>query len=328
MHRTVLNITARTLEEQLKDVRARHPSRQDIKPILDALEPYLSFQRVGNCHRSELESWTTHSSNGLLGSIRNTFQSLVLWSQNPDISMAPHSYTHRQLLAGIRMLGSTRVLPALVEEIKLLMQTGSGDIAQDVAAAMICSPISESFALDQTTFHPLDPKEPLPQCPILTLRDVLALLRDQVPKISEKDPLRAEIIVRLSRRVNALLAAPSEVNNLDVTTIAQNMQLGVVAGAVQGGPTQMEGLGQPAPGAGGDEDPENINQMLDNAAAAAAAGIDNGIGGGVGVGVGVGQDMGLDSSVAGMDTSIDDVLNAADMAVGNPEFLDLDMEML
>jgi mediator of RNA polymerase II transcription subunit 5 len=54
----------------------------------------------------------------------------------------------------------------------------------------------------------------------------------------------------------------------------------------------------------GPDDAENIHRMIDNAAAAA----------------------GLDSSGTGLDTSIDDVLNAADMAVGNPEFLDLDME--
>jgi mediator of RNA polymerase II transcription subunit 5 len=65
----------------------------------------------------------------------------------------------------------------------------------------------------------------------------------------------------------------------------------------------------------GHDDSANIDQMLDKAAAAAAAGMDGG----------VGQDMGLDSGVTGMD-AIDDVLNAADMAVGNPEFLDLDME--
>ena len=66
-----------------------------------------------------------------------------------------------------------------------------------------------------------------------------------------------------------------------------------------------------------EDDPDNINQMLDKAAADAAAASMEG-------GMGVGQGMGLDSG-AGMD-AIDDVLNAADMAVGNPEFLDLDME--
>lgn len=311
MHRTVLNITARPLEEHLKDVRTRNPSRTDIKPILDALDPYLSFQRIGNCHRSELESWTTHSG-GLLGSIRTTFQSLVLCSQNPEMSMAPHSYTHRQLLAGIRMLGSTRVLAALVEETKLLTQTGGGDLGLDIAASMVCSPMSESFAVDQNAHHPVDPsKEPYPQCPILTLRDALVLQHENVPKLSEKDPLRASIIVRLYRRVNALMAPP-HVHNLDVGTIIQNMQLGVE------GQAQMDLDHTGGGNAVGEEDPENINQMLDNAAAAAAAGIDSG----------VGQNMGLDSSATGLDTSIDDVLNAADMAVGNPEFLDLDMEML
>ncbi|KAI9923978.1 mediator complex subunit [Aspergillus wentii] len=307
IHRTVLQIAARNLEEQLKDVRANHPNRTDIKPILDALEPYLSFQRVGSSRKSELESWTTSSGGGLLGSIRNTFQSLVLWSTNPDISMAPHSYTHRQLIAGVRLLGSVRVLRGLIEELKMQSEGGSGDIALDVAATMICAPMAESFDIDPT--DQVEPKqEPLPRCPILTLRDALVLQHQSVPRISEKDPLRAEVIVRLYRRVNALSSPPSQVPNLDVSNIIHNMQLGVE------GSGQME-LEPPAQEPGNGVGEVDIHQMLDKATAAAAAGYDGG--------VGVGQEMGLEG---GMDTSIDDVLNAADMAVGNPEFLDLDME--
>ncbi|PWY86256.1 mediator of RNA polymerase II transcription subunit 5 [Aspergillus heteromorphus CBS 117.55] len=312
IHRTVLNITARSLEEQLKDVRARHPSRTDIKPIMDALEPYLSFQRSGSCHRSEFEPWTTHSPGGLLGSMRNTFQSLVLWSTSPDMSMAPQSYTHRQLIAGIRVQGSTRVLAALVEELKLQTEAGNGDLALDIVATLICAPLAESFAVDQNNYsqHPIDPtKEPLPRCPILTLRDALFLLHENVPKISEKDPLRAEVIVRLYRRVNVLMTPPTQVPNLDMNNIIQNMQLGV------GGPGQMD-----LDSSGGPGHDDNINQILDSAAA--AVGMDGGQSmGGMG-------NMGLESSGGGLDTSIDDVLNAADMAVGNPEFLDLDMEGL
>lgn len=315
IHRTVLNITGRPLEEQLKDTRTRHPSRSDIKPLLDTLEPYLTFQRVGSCHRSELDSWSTHSGGGLLGSIRNTLQSLVLWSTNPEISMAPHSYTHRQLLTGIRILGSTRVLGAMLDELKQQTQAGNGDLALDIAATMACAPMAESFAVEQNSYHPVDStKEPLPRCPILTLRDVVSLQHENVPKISEKDPLRAEVIVRFWRRVNVLMAPPSQVSNIDVSNIIQNMSLGVE------GQERMD-LEPTDTGVGGnvdaEEDPENINQMLDKAAAAAAAGMEGG--------VNVGQDMGLDTGAAGMD-AIDDVLNAADMAVGNPEFLDLDME--
>ncbi|KAJ5714921.1 uncharacterized protein N7483_012102 [Penicillium malachiteum] len=316
IHQTVLSITARPLEERLKDVRTRHQSRSDIKPILDALDPYLSFRRVGACHRTELDTWAATAVGGLTGSIRSTFQSLVLWSANSEMNMAPHSYSHRQVLAGIRILGASRILEALLDELKQQSEAGSVDLALDIAATMICAPMPESFAVDQNTCHPIDPsKESLPRCSILTLRDALSLQHENVPKISEKDHLRAEIIVRLSRRVRLLSAAPSQVSNIDVSNIIQNMDLGVDGqDRMDLEPSAVDG--QPSIG---DEDPDNINQMLDNAAAAAVAGMDGGVSG-------VGQDMGLDhTGTAGMD-AIDDVLNAADMAVGNPEFLDLDME--
>ncbi|KAJ5745445.1 hypothetical protein N7520_010627 [Penicillium odoratum] len=307
IHQTVLSITARPLEERLKDVRTRHQSRSDIKPILDALDPYLSFRRVGACHRSELDSWSAQTAGGLPGSIRNTLQSLVMWSTNSVITMAPQSYSHRQILAGIRILGASRVLEALLDELKQQTETGSGDLALDIVATITCAPMPESFAVDQNSCHPVDPsKEALPRCQILTLRDALAIQHENVPKISEKDPLRAEIIVRLWRRVSLLTTPPTQVSNIDVSNIIHNMDLGV------DGSDRMD-LEPPA-GVGGDEDQDNINQMLDKAAAAAAAGMDSGMG----------QDMGLDADT-GMDI-INDVLNAADMAVGNPEFLDLDME--
>jgi mediator of RNA polymerase II transcription subunit 5 len=111
------------------------------------------------------------------------------------------------------------------------------------------------------------------------------------------------------------MAPPSQVSNIDVSNIIQNMHLGVEAhDRMDLEPSAADVTGN----AVGEDDPDNINQMLDKAAAAAAAaGMDGGIG--------VAQDMELDAGGAGLD-AIDDVLNAADMAVGNPEFLDLDME--
>lgn len=353
IHGTVLNIVSRTLQEQLKDVRNRHPSGSDIKPLLDTLEPYHSFHRTGSCHHSELESWTGHpGGGGLLGSIRSTFQSLILWSTNPEISMAPHSYTHRQILAGIRILGSCRVLSELIEELKLQTEAGSGPLALDLAATLVCSPLGESFAVDQYNYHkqhqqqggqqqhiPESAKEILPRCPILTLRDALILEYENVPRISEKEPLRAQVIVRLHRRMNALLAPPSpQVPNLDLDNIniIQEMQLdGHAENNTQlqqhGHPSShldQSGLGNGQGAADDDNDPENISRMLNNAAAAAAAGMD--IDGAVHHGLGLGGEGGAtgggDAAGTGLDTSIDDVLNAADMAVGNPEFLDLDME--
>lgn len=314
IHQTVLNITARPLEEQLKDVRTRNQTFKDLKPNLDALEPYLSFRRVGSCHRSELDNWVSQAPGGLPGSIRATLQSLVLWSTNTEITGPPHPYTHRQLLAGIRILGAARVLDVLLDEVKQQTEAGSGDFALDIVATMICAPMAESFAVDQNTCHPVDSsKESLPRCSVLTLRDVLALQHDNVPKLSGKDALRAEVIVRLWRRVSVLSTPPSQVANIDVSNIIHNMELGVEDQDRMDLEPAASGVGDDGVG----EEQDNINQMFDKAAAAAAAGMD-----------GVGSDMGLDAGT-GIDTgmdAIDDVLNAADMAVGNPEFLDLDME--
>lgn len=316
IHQTVLNITARPLEEHLKNVHTRNQSRTDIKSTLDALEPYLSFRRVGSCHRSELDTWTGHQTGGLLSSMRGTLQGLVIWSSNPGSSMAPHTYTHRQILTGIRVLGAMRVLSALVDEVKNQTESGAGHIALDIATTMVCAPMPESFGVDQNSYHP---EKPVPRCAILTLRDALALSHENVPKISETDPLRAEVIVRLARRVNMLTAPPSQVSNIDVSNIIQNMALGVEGDRMDFEQSATDVAGNPV----GDDDPDNINRMLDKAtAAAAAAGMDGGMHSGMGQDMG--QDMGLDAG-AGMD-DIDDVLNAADMAVGNPEFLDLDME--
>ncbi|QKX56374.1 uncharacterized protein TRUGW13939_03475 [Talaromyces rugulosus] len=312
VHRTVLNITARALEEQLKDVRARHPGRTDIKPILDALEPYLSFQRNGSSRRSELDSWTSHSG-GLSGCIRSTFHGLVLWSASADVSMSPHSYTHRQVLAGIRLLTASRVLPVLIDELKSQAESGTLDLALDVAATLICAPMPESFALEQAMYHPIDAnKESLPRCAILTLRDALLLQHETVPKLSEKDPLRAEIIVRLTRRVNSLLALPAHVANLDVSNIMQDINLDAAAhepmNLGDGGNGDGTGGGGGSNGLGGAASNENIEQILNDAVA------NNG------TGLGLGLDDGT-----GMDTSLEDMFDVANM--GNPELLtDLDME--
>jgi mediator of RNA polymerase II transcription subunit 5 len=204
-----------------------------------------------------------------------------------------------------------------LDELKQQFQAGSGDLALDIAATIICAPMAESFGVDQNSYHPVNStKESHPRCAILTLRDALVLQHENVPKISEKDPLRAEMIVRLSRRVNVLMAPPSQVSNIDVSNIINNMHIGIEGQERMDLKPTAAGVGDN--GVGGDEDQENISKMLDKAAATATAvGIEGG--------VGVGQDMGLDAGDVGMD-AIDDVLNAADMAVGNPEFLDLDME--
>ncbi|RDW59293.1 putative RNA polymerase II mediator complex subunit Nut1 [Aspergillus mulundensis] len=344
IHLTVLNITARSLEEQLKDVRARHPTRTDIKPILDALDPCLSFQRTGSCHKSELESWSSHNPGGFIGSFRATFQSLILWSTSPDATMAPPSYTHRQMITAIRTVGAPRILSALLDELKFQTEsnTGTADIALDIAASLVSAPLPESYALDQFQTHhehaASKPSDNPPRYPLLTPRDALNLIHESVPKLSEKDPLRAELVVRLYRRVNTLLAPPAQVApNLDMNVnvnMDMNVPVSMNMNIMQNMHLDPSGTGQPdqsmdmnmdssgnahAQGQGqshGDEQ-ANLNQIMDNAAA--AVGMDMDVNMNMGGG---GDEMG---GLGLGDQSIDDVLNAAEM---NPEFLDLDMDTM
>lgn len=242
------------------------------------------------------------------------------------------------------MLGAPRVLRALEEELKLQTEAGSGDLALDIATTIISAPMAESFTVDQLLHHPIDSHKdhyhhhhqqlPAPstliRTPLLTLRDALNLDHDNVPRISEKDPLRAEMIVRLSRRVNALTAPTAQVSTLDVSNIISNMPPPPPFERATGPTMDLE---PSTAGGGGGGHEENLSQMLDTAAAAAAGGM-QGMQGDANTGTETGADPGTDSGInvgtdmgTGLDTSIDDVLNAADMAaVGNPEFLDLDME--
>ncbi|KAK2877085.1 hypothetical protein FQN49_001438 [Arthroderma sp. PD_2] len=323
IHRTVLSITTRALKDELKDAKARNPSRTDIEPILHALEPYQSFQRTGASNRAELEGWRSNSApGGMVTGIRNTFSSLVLWSTDPEISMTPPSYTHRQLLAGLKHLGAIRVFAGILEELKLQSETGSGDLAIDIAATLICTPMRECFSLDQATYQPVGDalKDSLPCCQMLSLKDALNLQRESLSKVIETEPHRAELIVRLSRRVDALTSIPQipqTVGNIDVGNIMEDMDL---TGVGEGGQMQLDVAEQPEQQRQQQQNqgitgatPGSLDAMLDAATSEAVTGPS------------AGNDINM--AQPDMDTSIfDDVLNAVDMGVGNPEFIDLDME--
>ncbi|KUL84272.1 hypothetical protein ZTR_07568 [Talaromyces verruculosus] len=217
----------------------------------------------------------------------------------------------------IRLTTASNVLSVLLDELKAQAEEASGslDLAIDIAATLICAPIPESFAQEQTIYHPIDTtKEAFPRCLLLTLRQALMIQHQNVPKLSEKDPTRAEVIVRLTRRVNALLTPPAHVGTLDVTNIIDNMNLEAAAAAAAAGHDVIDlsngnGSANDQGGAPG----ESIDQILNNVVAAAANNDHHGAGN---------EPHDLDTT--GMDTSLDDILNAAHM--GNPEFLDLDMD--
>lgn len=224
MHTTILSITAHRLDNALSRLQRREPTRADIDPIRDTLRNHSTHKRNDDIPNTELESWTSTPGGGLLAALRKTIQSLVLWSSSIGISRSPPSYTHHQLLMSSQLLGVKRTLAALLDEVVAQTEQGNGDVALDIATNMICAPSGHSNSSNPATPPYGDPTTvPQRRETRLTLRDALRFEKEDVTKLFSTEPGRAEVIIRLNRRVEAQLApilAAAPMPGLDSTMTA------------------------------------------------------------------------------------------------------------
>ena len=212
IHSAVLYVVAKPLADSLMHVQKQYASRPDINPLLGVLSPHTQ-DRQGTAALSELCSWSTAPGGGLLPALRNTIQSLILWgaTSTSSTTLSPPSYTQRQLLDTLRLLGAQSVLYLLIEEVT--NEQTNPDTALDLIVVMIITASTPSL-------HSPSMKRQL------TLRDVLQAEMQSVDEIARTDAPRATTIVRLHRRVEALTPLKS----------AQGVADGeFMAGVVQGG---------------------------------------------------------------------------------------------
>ena len=134
------------------------------------------------------------------------------------------------------MLGSKPVLEALLDVVMKQAANGSPDVALDVVTAVICAPVAgERYSL----------------------RHALHSAYSDVYTLSKRDATRAEIVVRLQRRVEAQ-GTRSSGSGMD----------GVMGGAMEGG-VDVSGdggamlLDMGAGNGGGEADQEGMEGMLD-----------------------------------------------------------------
>ncbi|KAG7106635.1 Mediator of RNA polymerase II transcription subunit 5 like protein [Verticillium longisporum] len=181
---SVLNIVAKPLEHSLRASQRQDPKNQKIDPLLGVLKDNIPLsRRTGGADHNELETWTSTQGEGLATALRHTMQGFVQWSLHPGINITPTSYSHRQVLAALRLLGAKRVFRLICEEVKQQTEAGGGSVVYDVATA-----------LDSGNM-------PTPVQRRLTLRD-------------------AELVVRLHRRVEAQMAV-SEAEAIHAEAILQ-----------------------------------------------------------------------------------------------------------
>ncbi|KAI9733516.1 MAG: mediator complex subunit [Claussenomyces sp. TS43310] len=277
---SVLNIVSKPLEHSLSWLQRSEPNRQDIEPLSKALKSHLGFSRTAGSDHAELESWTSFHGGGMANSVRHTIQLLVQWSLTPGINIMPTSYTHRQILVAVRILGAKRLLHAIIEEVKMQTVADSGSVALDVAVAIICSPDPNSSSpttilslLDETSSQP----QPLQRR--LTLRDALKTEAENAPKIHKHDVLQAETIIRLYRRVEAHMAVSLPIDlPAQPAMMDHHLGLGVADGA-------MDVAGSGVKGAGGMSGAQEIDEAI--AAATSQDMMDLGLSDGM---MGVGDD--------------------------------------
>lgn len=214
----ILNIVSRPLEHSLRFLQRNDPVRQDIEPLLRALKGSVNFERHGAAGLAELERWSKTEGGGITTSVKLTMASLVQWTLNPGMNIMPASYSHRQILTALKMVGARRVLLSIINEVKSQTESGHGSVGLDIAVAIICAPNVTNFVEDQKLFsvstahslHLLDSVSSNTRASArrLTLREALKLEAESVHKILPGDPAQAETIVRLWRRVEAQMAPP------------------------------------------------------------------------------------------------------------------------
>lgn len=212
---SVLNIIAKPLEHALRTYQRREPKSQEIEPLLRVLKDSLPLsRRTGGADHNELEAWTSMPGGGLGAAIQHTMQGFVQWSLHPAVNVMPTSYTHRQVLVGLRVLTARRVLYLILDEVRREGEGGGGGggnahgpgaIVYDVAAALICAPDATNFP-QEPPVDLLDGSPPPPTQRRIGLREALRAEAEDCRKIQKTDPVLAEIVVRLHRRVEAHMA--------------------------------------------------------------------------------------------------------------------------
>lgn len=221
----VITIVAKPLEHALRSHQRQDPKNQEIEPLLKAIRDNTQVSpRTAGAEHKELEAWTSTSNGGLATSVRHTIQGLVQWSLHPGMNVMPTSYTHRQMIAALKLLEAKPLLRLILDEVKQTTEAGSASYIYDIATTLICAP-------DVTNLPPLPPptllNDPGQQVSStqtrVSLRQMLRWEAEDCKKIQKIDPVMAEHVVRLHRKVEAQL----HVVLPQAPTLLQNDDLGL-----------------------------------------------------------------------------------------------------
>jgi mediator of RNA polymerase II transcription subunit 5 len=210
MHSAILAMVSSHVEKAFLTLQRRDAKRAtSIEPLIQALKPHHHYERSMYASMKELEQWTNAPNTTLNVSLRHTVQQLSQWASTASIQPNPPSYTHRQVYASVKILGAYKVLRAIVDELKAQTEAGNGAAALDIGVSIICAPTVDDSAIP-VTWMGSSISAPLPPRTRMNLREMLKQEFDNAASLVATDPLTAETIVRLHRRVEAQLTSIGE----------------------------------------------------------------------------------------------------------------------
>ncbi|KAL9120982.1 MAG: hypothetical protein Q9187_002457 [Circinaria calcarea] len=218
LHEAVLSVVSEPLINSLMHILNLQPRPVDIEPLITTLKTHTQPRRSDASSHTDLETWSATPGGGILAAIRHTINSLVQWSQIDSPNATLPSYTHRQLVAAVQMLGAKSVLEALVDEIVKSQAAGPTDVLLDIITTLITAPTAVDFP-PTNGVGPTHPKSRL------SLRDALSTASDDAYTLSKTNTSRAEITVRLHRRVEAQLARTGSQTTIVTDADAENAML-------------------------------------------------------------------------------------------------------
>lgn len=209
MHSAILAMVSSHLETTFRTLQRRDPTRATVEPLLQAIKPNANYERSSYATVKEVEQWTNAPYSTLSTALGHTVQQLSHWSSTAAMQPNPPSYTHLQIYATMRMLGAYKTLRAIIETVAAQTNAGYGSAALDVAMSIICAPTTEDSPIPVDWASSPIPAPP-PQRTRMNLREMLKQEFDNAASMVATDPLTAETIVRLQRRVEAQLGSMND----------------------------------------------------------------------------------------------------------------------
>jgi mediator of RNA polymerase II transcription subunit 5 len=220
MYQTVITIMSFSIDRFMRKISGMGGKIPEwLENVKSSVQPHIDFRRTIYSPFTELQSLRA-SQSSLKIAFRSSVQSLVMWSVSAAATpiQQPVSYAPQMFYVSLLILGPRCVLQILLEEIKARTSEpdGSAAVALDIATTFICSPTPGSAQSPPDWTH----NGPSMRNGRESLREALRLWALEAPKLLATDQIMAETVVRLHRRVEALLQMTlNSITNLSATLV-------------------------------------------------------------------------------------------------------------